>query len=150
MLEPSREGLPRLRFSSSVFITPMTGFIESNAFNLLDFHCKPIRGHAGGKISPGEMIENSLFFPVRANFCAYISQTVILSNVDNCRWSGFARNNGVRLLFNIKAGDQELFISMLSTLSMISAHCFPQETLKTVSGGIFICKTSWVYINICQ
>lgn len=58
----------------------MTGFIEPNAVNLLDFQCKPIRGHAGGKITTGEIeIENSHCFQVRANICAFIRLSVILS-----------------------------------------------------------------------
>lgn len=128
----------------------MTGFIKPNAVNLLDFQCKPIRGHAGGNIATGKMIENSLCFQVWANFCVFIRQTVILSNADNCHRSGCAKNNGFRPVVISQAGDKALFTSVLSTLSQISSHCFPQETLKTVSGGIFISKTTWVYINICQ
>lgn len=130
---------------------PVTGFITPNAVNLLDFQCKPIKGHAGGKITTGEMIGNSPCFQVRANCCAFIGHAVILSNVDNCHRSGCAKNNGVRPHVIAEAGDEELFTSALSTLSQITlAHCFPQETLKTVSGGILICKTTRVCINICQ
>lgn len=75
----------------------MTGFIKPNAVNLLDFQCKPIRGHAGGKITTREMMENSHCFPARANFCAFLSgQAVILSSADNCHRSGCAENNGVK------------------------------------------------------
>lgn len=52
----------QLRFRSPVFITPMNGFIKTNAINLLDFQCKPIRGHAGGKITTGKTIEDSRCF----------------------------------------------------------------------------------------
>lgn len=64
MSEPSRERLATaLGSPSTVFITPMTGFIRSNAVNLLDFQSKPIRGHAGGKITAGERLENAPCFP---------------------------------------------------------------------------------------
>ena len=53
------------------------------------------------------------------------------------------QNNGVRPLVISEAGDEELFTSVLSALRQITlACCFPQETLKTVSGGVLVCKTN--------
>ena len=75
---------------------------------------------------------------------------MILSNADNCHRSVCAKNNGVRPLVITEAGDEELFTSVLSTLSQMRHACFPRETLKTVSGGILDCKTALIYINICQ
>lgn len=121
----------------------MTGFIEPNAANLLGFQCKPIRGHAGGKITTGEMMENSHCFQVRAHVCTFIRLSVILSNVDNCHRSVCAKTMALGLLLSLRL---ELFTSVLCTLGQIMlTHCFPLEILKKekpLSGDTLICKTT--------
>lgn len=66
---------------------------------------KPIKGHAGGKITAGEMIEDSRCFQVGDSVSAFIRLAGILSNVDNCYRSWVCQNNGVRPLFITEAGE---------------------------------------------
>ena len=49
---------------------------------------------------------------------------MILSSADNCHRSGCAKNNGVRPHVITEAEHEELFTSMLSASSEITALCF--------------------------
>lgn len=92
--------------------------MKPNAVNLLDFRCKPIKGHAGGMITTGgQMIENSLCFQVEANSCPCIRPSVILSKARQLPLVGVCQNNGVTPLVISQAGEEELFTSALSALS---------------------------------
>lgn len=121
----------------------MTGFIKPNAVNLLGFWFKPIRGHAGGKITIGDMIGALSVFEYESTSVCLSDKAVILSY----HRLGVLKTMVLGPLFSLKL---ELFTSLLSTLSWISAPCFPQETLKTVSGVILISKTTWVYITFAS